>query len=130
VILRRSGSRGKLVASCLRQCEAKYRHFFGDARFMGHRKKREPGPQRHAEGQHGERTHRRFIEQVQGGSGAEKRTEGKPVEGHHRLHQDRQQHDEAEKNSEKVEAMREVQRGQIDDNVLSHARLPHEGDSR
>jgi hypothetical protein len=101
---------------------------------MGNRKKRQPGPQQHAEGQHGEKTHKRLIEILQEGrtigeDGPEKRTEGAPVEGHHRLHQDRQQHDEAEKNSEKVEAMKEVQRGKVDENVLAHARIPHEGDS-
>jgi hypothetical protein len=100
---------------------------------MGNRKKRQPGPQQHAEGQHGERTHQRFLESIQEGGGdrsaATKRTESPPVEGHHRLHQDRQQHDEAEKNSEKVEAMKEVQRGKVDENVLAHARIPHEGDT-
>jgi len=96
---------------------------------MGNRKARRPGPQRHAEGQHGERTHRRFIEQLQEGTAAAKRTEGRPVDGHHRLHEERQQHDEAEKDSEKTEALREVQRGRVDDEVLGHARVPHEGDS-
>ena len=96
---------------------------------MANRKGRQPGPQRHAEGQHGDKTHRRFIEQLQEGTGSTRRTEGAPVEGNHRLHQDRQQHDEAEKNSEKVEAMREVDRGKVDDQVLSHARIPHEGDT-
>ena len=100
---------------------------------MGNRKKRQPGPQRHAEGQHGEQTHKRFIEILQEGGtsrdAAPKQTEAPLVEGHHRLHQDRQQHDEAEKGSEKVEAMKEVQRGKIDENVLAHARIPHEGDS-
>lgn len=96
---------------------------------MANRKSRQPGPQQHAEGMHGERTHARFIEQLQEGSPQRKATEGANVEGHHRLHQDREQHDEAEKNSEKVEAMREIRRGNVDDNVLSHARIPHEGDS-
>jgi hypothetical protein len=96
---------------------------------MGHGRKRTPGPQRHAEGDHGERTHRRFIEQLQEGVVVPKQTDGPPVEGHHRLHQDRQQHDEAEKTSEKVEAMREIRRGKADDNVLAHARIPHESDS-
>lgn len=96
---------------------------------MGNRKKRTPGPQRHAEGQHGGKTHRRFLEQLHEGSAVAKSTEGGRVEGHHRLHQDRQQHDEAEKNSEKVEAFREIRRGEGDANVLSHARVPHEGDS-
>jgi hypothetical protein len=96
---------------------------------MGHRKKRVPGPQQHAEGQHGGKTHKAFIEQLHQPATASEASDDKLVEGHHRLHQDRQQHDEAEKNSEKVEAMREVQRGHVDDNVLSHARIPHEGDS-
>jgi hypothetical protein len=26
--------------------------------------------------------------------------------------------------------MREIQRGRVDDNVIAHARVPHEGDSR
>ena len=88
-----------------------------------------PGPQRHAEGSHGEKTHRRFIEQLQEGTSQRKQTEGPDLEGRHRLHQDREQHDEAEKNAEKVEAMREIQRGRADEDVLSHARVPHESDS-
>jgi hypothetical protein len=95
---------------------------------MAHRKKRQPGPQQHAEGMHGERTHSRFLEQLHEGSSQPKATEGTDIEGRHRLHQDREQHDEAEKNAEKVEAMREIQRGHIDENVLSHARARHEGD--
>ena len=97
-------------------------------------KKRSAGPQQHAEGMHGEQTHRRVVEQLQEGAHGELRTdstmEGADVEGRHRLHQDREQHDEAEKNSEKVEALREIKRGNIDENVLGHARVPHEGDSR
>lgn len=100
---------------------------------MGNRKRRQPGPQRHAEGQHGQKTHTRFIEMLNDSDTSRearaKRAEGPPVEGHHRLRQDRRQHDEAEKGSEQVEAMREVQRGKADENVLAHARIPHEGDS-
>ena len=94
---------------------------------MGNRKKRQPGPQRHAEGQHGDKTHRRFIQQLHE---TRPQSEGEPLEAHGRLHQDRQQHDEAEKNSEKVEAHREIERGHADDDVLSHARIPHESDGR
>lgn len=97
---------------------------------MGKRKRREPGPQHHAEGQHGDKTHKRFIEQLQEGTSAAKQTEGPPLVGNHRLHEDRQQHDEAEKNSEKVEALKEIDRGKADADVLAHARVPHEGDSR
>lgn len=96
---------------------------------MANRRKRQPGPQSNAEGMHGDLTHRRFIEQLQEGTPERKATEGGDVEGHHRLHQDREQHDEAEKNSEKVEAMREIRRGHADENVHAHARIPHEGDS-
>lgn len=55
---------------------------------------------------HGERTHSRFIEQLHEGSVERKAAEDRDVEGHHRLVEDREQHDEAEKNSEKVEALR------------------------
>lgn len=96
---------------------------------MGQRRKNQPGPQQNGEGMHGSRTHSRFIEQLHEGEPEQKATERDDVEGHHRLHQDREQHDIAEKNSEKVEAMREIRRGRIDENVLAHARIPHEGDS-
>jgi hypothetical protein len=96
------------------------RDFFttvGRVQQMGHRKKRTPGPQQHAEGQHGERTHRRFIEQLHESANPQSAATDKPVEGHDRLHQDRQQHDPAEKNSEQVETNREVERGNVDENV-------------
>ncbi|MGH7678965.1 MAG: hypothetical protein ACRENU_10900 [Gemmatimonadaceae bacterium] len=98
---------------------------------MGNRKKRTPGPQHHAEGQHGEKTHRRFMEMLteSSSSGDESEIIRAHTEGQHRLHEDRQQHDEAEKGSEKVEAMKEIRRGDADEDVLSHARIPHEGDS-
>jgi len=70
---------------------------------MASKKGRQQGAQRHAEGQHGRKTHRRFVEQLQEGTRAPKQTEGAPVEGNHRLHQDRHQHDEAEKGSEKID---------------------------
>lgn len=71
---------------------------------MGHRKKRETGPQQHAEGQHGGKTHQRFIEQLHEpvAPSEERESAGKRIEGHHRLNEERQQHDPAEKNSEAV----------------------------
>jgi len=96
---------------------------------MGNRRKRQPGPQQHAEGMHGERTHARFIEQLHEAAPQAEPAGGGTVEGHQRLHQDREQHDAAEKNSEKVRAMREVQRGSLGENLLANARIPHEGDS-
>ena len=79
---------------------------------MGKRDGKQQGQQTHAEGQHGEKTHAAFIEALH-----HKATEsdtpdrappeeadvdaaGRPIVGHHRLREDRQQHDEAEKNSE------------------------------
>jgi hypothetical protein len=97
---------------------------------MNNKKKRDLGPQKHAEGQHGEKTHKRFVEMLQESAPREALTEQPDIEGRHRLHQDRQQHDEAEKNSEKVESLREIERGRVDENVLAHARVPHEGDSK
>jgi hypothetical protein len=72
---------------------------------MGHRKKRQPGPQRHAEGQHGEKTRKHFIEQLQA-SMPESDIIARNTDGHQRLREEREQHDEAEKNSEKLEADR------------------------
>ena len=79
------------------------------------------------EGQHGDKTHRKFIEQLHGGPrGAARnnprpaaeqvqRTEGKEQDdGEHRLFEGRQQHDEAEKNSEKSRLSREVERRDLD----------------
>jgi hypothetical protein len=67
------------------------------------------GSQKHAEGQHGEKTHQAFIDglhQRQGDEGMEGvAQEGSPYganpsDGRHRLTEEREQHDEAEKNSE------------------------------
>jgi hypothetical protein len=66
--------------------------------------------QRHAEGQHGEKTHEAFLENLQrrddAGAEADDAAErGSPYganesDGRHRLSEEREQHDEAEKNSE------------------------------
>jgi hypothetical protein len=61
------------------------------------------GPQQHAEGQHGEKTHERFREQISEFRDAPDPTEPEGIphrEGKHRLDEDRQQHDEAERDSE------------------------------
>jgi len=106
---------------------------------MGNRKDRELGSHESVEGRHGDATHARLTEQLhekQGDAATDSpdaaraaEAKGRPVVGHHRLHEDRQQHDEAEKNSEKSRAEREVRRGNTDENVIAHARVPHEGDS-
>jgi hypothetical protein len=83
---------------------------------MGNRKPHQTGPQRHAEGDHGEKTRRHIIEQLQGGPHEEpekervaKKRKKAAFEGKRRLVEDRQQHDEAEKNSERERLFREVE---------------------
>jgi hypothetical protein len=79
------------------------------------------GPQDHAEGAHGSKTHQAFIQQLHSKANApaadESVTAESKTEKHgsqRRLAQDRQQHDEAEKNSEKTRLSREMERGHIE----------------
>jgi hypothetical protein len=72
---------------------------------MGKRDGQQKGPQQHAEGQHGERAHERFLEQLhepmdRGADDASVPNVTRSDEGRHRLDEDRQQHDDADKNSE------------------------------
>ena len=63
---------------------------------------RQQGAQTHPEGGHGERTRERLREELE--SGASEPLDEAPSgqrPGKHRLHEDREQHDEADKNSEK-----------------------------
>jgi hypothetical protein len=76
------------------------------------------GPQQHAEGQHGEKTHARFIEQLHAGppeepaeARLERAREKAAFGGKRRLVEDRQQHDEGEKNSERTRLFIEHERG-------------------
>jgi hypothetical protein len=85
---------------------------------MGNRRKRAPGPQKHAEGQHGEQTHKRFIEQLHEAppdepvdERLEREHDEAAYEGKRRLVEDREQQDEAEKNSERTQLFEEHQRG-------------------
>ena len=96
------------------------------------------GPQQHAEGQQGKKTHDAFIDGLHGRHGGSPESEGVPQDnrherehqdgavsastsdGRHRLFEDRQQHDEADKNSEKNRLARELDRGRTsvqDDSV-------------
>jgi hypothetical protein len=72
----------------------------------------------HAEGQHGDKTHARLIEQLHEGRSGEpvadataNRHEQSAHEGKRRLVEDREQHDEAERNSEKVRLAKDIERG-------------------
>ena len=76
------------------------------------------GPQAHAEGQHGDKTHQRFMEQLHEGERRESRESRIERDRHdlanqggRRLVEDREQHDEAEKNSEHNKLFAEAERG-------------------
>jgi hypothetical protein len=82
---------------------------------MQNRNGRQKGAQRHAEGQHGSKAHSHFIESLhEGGEPAPNELGVALPDGGHRLHEDREQHDEAEKNSEKNRLEREAKRHRID----------------
>ena len=81
------------------------------------------GPQDHAEGQHGSKTRSKILEQLHSGNGSTDTTKqngtepGKHIAQHnsaHRLFEERKQHDEAEKNSEKTRLNREIERRHLD----------------
>jgi hypothetical protein len=69
------------------------------------------GAQRHAEGQQGPKTTRRQIEQFESGpSGETARQDAQhPTDGKHRLFERREQHDEADLNSEKNRLSRDIE---------------------
>ena len=80
------------------------------------------GPQDHAEGEHGAKTRSKILEQLHSGNDAVDPNKNglepsKSLAHHnaaHRLFEERQQHDEAEKNSEKTRLNREVERRHLD----------------
>ena len=70
------------------------------------------GPQQHAEGQHGSKTHRKFIENLHRKlDPADDTVIASDTTGRHRLFENREQHDEAELNSELNRERVEQQRG-------------------
>jgi hypothetical protein len=90
------------------------------------------GPQDHAEGQHGSKTRNKILEQLHSGNGngtKPETPEATPIppehKNHiahhnsaHRLFEERTQHDEAEKNSEKTRLHREIERRHLDPNNI------------
>ena len=90
---------------------------------MGNRTPKKPahGRSPQAEGGHGPQTHKRNIEQLESGpteSSREERFEEDrargAVSGKRRLVEDREQHDEAEKNSERQQLFEESRQGGLD----------------
>ena len=80
---------------------------------------KQKGAQAHAEGQHGAKTHDRFLEEIHA-AGAEERTDVErrdeagrddhPADGEHRLFEGREQRDEGERASERTRLDRDNQR--------------------
>jgi hypothetical protein len=97
-----------------------------DAKLMQNRDGVQKGPQDHAEGQHGAKTRSKILEQLHSRNGNgngvvdPNKVGVEPTKdlGHHnathRLFEERQQHDEAEKNSEKTRLNREIERRHLD----------------
>jgi len=67
----------------------------------------QPGAQRHAEGEYGDAAREANRERLQSSRDDEDDVINRSGEGRHRIHEDRQQHDEADKNSEKNRLNRE-----------------------
>ena len=93
---------------------------------MQNRDGAQKGPQDHAEGEHGAKTRNKILEQLHsrngnGSTGSQKNDVEPAVIPHptaHRLFEERQQHDIAEKNSEKTRLNREVERRHLDPNHI------------
>lgn len=87
---------------------------------MQNREGVQKGPQDHAEGQHGSKTHSKIIEQLRSGhltnngqDGAASSNNSSNHTAAHRLIQDRKQHDAAEKRSEKTRLHRAMERHEL-----------------
>ena len=61
----------------------------------------QPGAQRHAEGEYGEAARKANQERLQTPPDADDDVIARSGEGRHHIYEDRQQHDEADKNAEK-----------------------------
>ena len=95
------------------------------------RSSEQKGPQQHAEGQHGEKTHQAFLEQLHSADRGE-RHEGQRARGEQDLEkgsrleaglQKREQHDDADLNSHKNRLGRELQKEGRDEEIDTHPDL-------
>ena len=71
------------------------------------------GSQSHAEGGHGDKTHQAIIQQLNANgqrTGDQENEQPAPRAGKHKIHEDREQHDEADKNAEKNRLKKDLQR--------------------
>ena len=90
------------------------------------------GPQDHAEGEHGAKTRSKILEQLHSGNGSangdspDDPAPPRNLAHHnaaHRLFEERQQHDEAERNSEKTRHNRELERGHVEEPRIPNAEI-------
>ena len=82
---------------------------------MSKRNGQQKGPQHHPEGGHGDRTHSRIVEQLNSGANANDEPEAINSAGKSHLYEDRQQHDEADKNSDKDRIRHDREKGRTKD---------------
>jgi hypothetical protein len=82
---------------------------------MSKRDGNQKGPQQHPEGAHGDRTHSRLVEQLNSGANANDQPEPINHAGKSHLYEDRQQHDEADKNSDKDRIRHDQAKGRTND---------------
>ncbi|HEU4629212.1 MAG TPA: hypothetical protein VFS08_05680 [Gemmatimonadaceae bacterium] len=103
---------------------------------------KQKGAQAHAEGQHGEKTHERFLEELHAAgpeerADVERRDEGRraehPPDGGHELFEGRGQHDPAERASQRNRLEQDVERHghdrsrfEVRGGTASHPALPPE----
>ncbi|MGK2961735.1 MAG: hypothetical protein ACSLFK_06250 [Gemmatimonadaceae bacterium] len=83
---------------------------FGGPKGKSARKSKQKGAQRHAEGMHGPKTRARVLEQLESGKpeSAPKPDRKHDATGKHRLFERREQHDNADLNSEKNRLDRDI----------------------
>ena len=101
---------------------------------------KQKGPQQHAEGQHGEKAHERFLEEIHHSEASppetgprEMPTDEHPQDGGHRLFERREQHDTADRESDKNRLVKDIDRHghnpenfQVPGGAASHPELPPE----
>ena len=82
------------------------------------------GAQEHAEGQHGSKTHQHFLQNLQQKlEPVDDNVIARDTKGKHRLFEDREQHDEADKNSEKTRLGLELERAGDEAAIQAHPAL-------
>ena len=92
----------------------------------------QPGAVRHAEGEHGPKTHARIVEQLHQGAQRESRDarlarerRKAALDGKRRLVEPREQHDVAELNSERSQLFRAYQRGGLENGPADNSGMLH-----